>query len=426
MSRTLKITLILVMIPSVTLIGFSFHRRLAIERELSEQAALAREEARAISAAFMHFTEQAVPIGRTAGEFLPQMGVAPAVAQAVIQASRPVYDLARLRAGNHLSIGTGLDGALRAVRYQIDPDRMLWITPQGGEFQAEIKSVPSTAETVRVEGEVRDSLFNAVTDAGERAELAIRLADIFGWDLDFYTDPRPGDTFRVVIEKRTYTNGQPPTYGRLLAAEYRNAGHPYQAVLFHDPAGKEAYYAPDGKSLQKAFLRSPLKFAAPITSRFTRNRFHPILKVHRAHLGIDYGAPMGAPVQSIGDGRVVFAGYKGQSGNLVHIRHSNGFETMYMHLSKILVRNGAHVSQGERIGLVGKTGLATGPHLDFRIRQNGEYRNFEALRMPPAEPVIRRDWAEFVAVRDRAMPLLTGEGVQVANAAPAAPSAGNR
>jgi murein DD-endopeptidase MepM/ murein hydrolase activator NlpD len=223
----------------------------------------------------------------------------------------------------------------------------------------------------------------------------------------------------MVIEKRTYVNGQPPTYGKLLAAEYKNGGHPYQAVLFRDPQGKEAYYAPDGKSLQKAFLRSPLKFSAPVTSRFSRSRFHPVLKIHRPHLGIDYGAPIGAPVQSIGEGRVVFAGYKGQSGNLVHIRHANGYETMYMHLSRILVRSGARVAQGERIGLVGKTGLATGPHLDFRIRQNGQYRNFETLRLPPAEPVARHLMSEFAAVRDRVMPLLTGEGIQLAKSTPA-------
>jgi murein DD-endopeptidase MepM/ murein hydrolase activator NlpD len=351
------------------------------------------------------------------------MGIAPQTVGALVQAARPVYNLARLRAGNRMAVGLGLDGTLRAVRYQIDSDRMLWVSTRGEQFHAEIREVPSTTETVRISGEVRDSLFNAVTDAGERPELAIRLADIFGWDLDFYTDPRPGDTFRVVIEKKTYLNGQQPAYGKLLAAEYNNEGHPYQAVLFRDPAGKEAYYAPDGKSLQKAFLRSPLKFWAPITSRFSRSRFHPILKRHRPHLGIDYGAPAGAPVQSIGEGRVAFAGYKGQAGNMVHVKHANGYETMYMHLSRIHVRAGERVSQGEIVGLVGKTGLATGPHLDFRILQNGQYRNFETLHLPPAQPVAPRDMPEFLAVRERLMPLLTGDGIQVAKATPTANSA---
>ena len=147
----------------------------------------------------------------------------------------------------------------------------------------------------------------------------MRLAEIFGWDLDFYTDPRPGDTFRVVVEKKTFANGETAAYGRILAAEYNNAGHAYRAILFRGPSGAPAYYTPDGKSMKKAFLHSPLKFAAPITSHFSLHRFHPILKEYRAHLGIDYGAPTGTPVQTIGDGRVIFAGRKGGDGNLVKV-----------------------------------------------------------------------------------------------------------
>src|SRR3989441_3163154 len=158
-------------------------------------------------------------------------------------------------------------------RYQIDADRMLWVVPLGPTdrgFHAEIKTILSTTEVAGVSGEIHDSLFNAVTDAGETPELAMRLAEIFGWDLDFYTDPRSGDIFRVVVEKKKYLDGQTAGYGRILAAEYSNDGHIYQAVLFRDPSGRPAYYAPDGQSLQKAFLRSPLKFAAPITSHFSR------------------------------------------------------------------------------------------------------------------------------------------------------------
>jgi murein DD-endopeptidase MepM/ murein hydrolase activator NlpD len=178
-----------------------------------------------------------------------------------------------------------------------------------------------------VTGGVHDSLFGAVTDAGEKPELAMRLADIFGWDLDFYTDPRSGDTFRVVVEKKILANGQFGGYGRILAAEYDNGGRAYRAVLFHDPAGNPAYYTPDGKSMKKAFLHSPLKFAARITSHFSLDRYHPILKIYRPHLGTDYGAPMGTPVQTIGDGRVIFAGRRGEDGNLIEVQHSNGYTT---------------------------------------------------------------------------------------------------
>jgi murein DD-endopeptidase MepM/ murein hydrolase activator NlpD len=397
-------------------LAFTFHSRFFVEEQLAQQIQLARKEAVVIAAQAPHFTERVVPFGLNITDFLRGMGVARDTAFAVVNSARPVYDLARLRAGNRMVIASTMGGELLSLHYQIDPDRMLWVASRGFAFRAEIQEIPSTTELVRIQGEITDSLFNAVEDAGEHPELAIRLADIFGWDLDFYTDPRQGDTFRVVIEKKTYADGQPPSYGKLFVAEYNNAGRLYQAVLFRDPGGRSAYYAPDGKSLQKAFLRSPLKFSAPISSHFSRNRFHPILKIHRPHLGIDYAAPVGAPVQSIGEGRVVFAGRKGGAGNIVQIKHTNGYETMYMHLSRILVRNGAHVGQGERIGLVGRTGLATGPHLDFRILQHGAYRNFETLRLPPANPVAKRDWAEFAAVRDRWVPLLTADATQLAAA----------
>ena len=194
--------------------------------------------------------------------------------------------------------------------------------------------------------------------------------------------------------------------------------HEAPQILKHRGARKRkgAYYGPFASAmavnktlntLQKAFLRSPLKFSAPITSRFSRNRFHPVLKYHRPHLGVDYGAPYGAPVQSIGEGRVLFAGRRGGNGNFVHIRHSNGYETMYLHLSRILVRAGQRVSQGQLIGRVGATGLASGPHLDFRITQNGAFRNFAALNLPPAEPVARSLRPEFDTTRDEAMSLLS-------------------
>ena len=415
--RRRSLVLILALaIPGAVILAYSFHSCSSIEQQLAMQVALARSDAPLIAAQIPYFSEHAIPNGLNVTDFLQGMGVARDTVLTVVNAARPVYDLARLRAGNQMIVARTVAGDLLSLRYQIDPDRMLWVFSQGDEFRAEIKEIPSTIETVRIEGEIRDSLFNAVEDAGERAELAIRLSEIFGWDLDFYTDPRKGDTFRVVVEKRIYSNGQPAAYGKLFAAEYNNAGTPYQAVLFRDPNGRSAYYAPDGKSLQKAFLRSPLKFSAPISSHFSRSRFHPVLKIRRPHLGIDYAAPTGSPVQSIGDGRVVFAGRNGGAGNMVRVKHTNGYETMYMHLSRILVRNGAHVGQGERIGLVGKTGLATGPHLDFRILQHGAYRNFETLRLPPANPVAKRDMADFLVIRDRWVPLLHADVTQFAQA----------
>jgi murein DD-endopeptidase MepM/ murein hydrolase activator NlpD len=224
--------------------------------------------------------------------------------------------------------------------------------------------------------------------------------------MDFYTDPRKGDTFCILLEKKKYENGQTAGYGKIFAAEYDNAGRKYQALLYHDPTGQPGYYTADGKSLQKAFLRSPLKFGAAVTSHFSKARFHPILKTYRAHLGTDYGAPIGTPVQTIGSGRIIFAGRKGGEGNMVQVSHSNGYETMYLHLSKVFVRIGEHVEIGKTIGLVGSTGLSTGPHLDFRILKKGQYKNFEKLGLGPSDPVAKKNLPEFNALREKWLPLL--------------------
>lgn len=393
---------------ALAFLGVSFHERFSVEQEFTRQVGLAAAEAARIQREVVLFRERIIPAGQNITDFLVSVGIDYDTVTQIVSGSRPAYDLRLVRAGHRLAVGRSVLGELRAVRYQVDFDRELWISPRGSdasghnsEFHAEVKPIPSTTEVAGVTGIIQDSLFNAVTAAGEGPELALQLADIFGWDLDFYTDPQPGDTFRVVVEKKTYQNDLGTRYTRIYAAEYNNAGRNYQAVLFRDPNGRAAYYAPDGKSLKKAFLRSPLKFSAPVTSRFSRSRYHPILKIRRPHLGTDYAAPTGTSVQTIGDGRVVFAGTQGGGGKTVRIQHPNGYETFYMHLSRILVRAGERISQGERIGLVGATGLATGPHLDFRMRQHGQFRNFEALRLPPALPVAKADWPEFVAVRDR-------------------------
>ncbi|MGA8022183.1 MAG: peptidoglycan DD-metalloendopeptidase family protein [Candidatus Acidiferrales bacterium] len=401
-----------------------YNGRVSAENDVAMEASFAREEARHVQQQMVLFTEGVVPARLPFHLFLQGLGVAPADAARLIASAQSVFDFRQVRAGNHISVGRSILGDLEEVRYRIDADRVLNIAPQGNEFRSEIQTIPSETKTVGVTGEIRGSLFNAVTDAGEKPELAMRLADIFGWDLDFYTDPRPGDTFRVVVEKKMLTNGEVASYGRILAAEYVNGNHPYRAVLFHGPGGVPAYYTPDGKSMKKAFLHSPLKFAAVITSHFSEHRFHPILKEYRPHLGIDYAAPTGTPVQTIGDGRVIFAGMKGGAGNLIEVQHSNGYTTYYMHLSRVLVRQGQRVEQGQRIGLVGMTGLATGPHLDFRIQRGKEFLNFERLPLPPSEPVSKRDWSEFAAARDQAMalmpPLVSKQGTALAkNAAPA-------
>ena len=383
-----------------------FQKRLATTAEYDRQVKLAQAEAIRIREQVILPMMKQVSAGQNFMAALERFGLNAEEAANASAAAQRTFNLRQVRAGNIITVGRSVMGELREIDYKIDTDRMLKIVPDAGGFSAQIKEIPTKTEIAAVSGRVDDSLFNAVEDAGESAELALQLAQIFGYDLDFSTDPRKGDTFRIVLEKKKYSNGQMASYGKIFVAEYENAGKKYEALLFHDPAGQPGYYAADGKSLQKAFLRSPLKFGAPVTSHFSHARFHPILKTVRPHMGTDYGAPIGTPVQTIGSGRVIFAGRKGGEGNMVHIAHFNGYETMYLHLSRMFVRAGEHVEIGKTIGLVGNTGLATGPHLDFRILQKGQYKNFEKLGLPPSDPVSKKNWPEFAAVRDKWLPLL--------------------
>jgi len=386
--------------------GYALRKKWASDREFEEQVQLAKAESNRIRAEVVLPSAKKMPSGENFAGALQRMGLTPAEVSDATTAAQHAYNLRQLRAGNAITVGRSVEGTLRQIDYKIDAERMLHIVPQSQGFSAEVQEIPTHTEITVISGKLDDSLFNAIEDAGESPEVALRMAQIFGYDLDFYTDPRQGDTFRIVLEKKKYDYGETAGYGRILAAEYVNGSRKYEALLFHDPEGRPAYYTADGKSLQKAFLRSPLKFGAPVTSHFSKARFHPILKTYRPHLGTDYGAPTGTPVQTIGSGRVVFAGRKGGDGNMVHIAHSNGYETYYLHLSRIFVHVGEHVEIGKTIGLVGMTGLATGPHLDFRISQKGQFKNFEALGLPPSDPVSRKNWAEFAAVREKWLPML--------------------
>jgi len=233
---------------------------------------------------------------------------------------------------------------------------------------------------------VANSLWESAINAGFAPELVDRLADIFAWDIDFNVELRPNDEFSTIYEVTTLENGEAVSYGRILAALGKVNGRDYWAILCR--CGKtEGYYNLDGKSLKKAFLRSPLRFTR-ISSRFTYHRLHPIFRIMRPHLGVDYAAPQGTPVWAIGDGTVVYAGWKGGNGRFIEIRHFSGYSTTYGHLSSIArgVKTGAHVKQGQTIGYVGATGIATGPHLDFRMKKNGKPINPLSqpnVKMPP-------------------------------------------
>ena len=419
MSKWFVAAVLAVLLAGGSALAYIFQQRVMASTEWNRQTELANADAERIRQSIVVPTDQRVRAGENFAAALQKLGLTPQEATDATSAAQQAFNLRQLRAGNTLTVGRSVEGKLREIDYRIDADRMLKILPQKQGFSAKVADIPSRTEIVAVRGTLDDSLFNAVQETGESAELAMRMAQIFGYDLDFYTDPRRGDTFCILLEKKRYANGQTAGYGKIFAAEYSNAGKKYQALLYHDPAGQPGYYTEDGKSLQKAFLRSPLKFGAPVTSHFSNARFHPILKTYRAHLGTDYGAPLGTPVQTIGAGRVTFAGRKGGEGNMVQITHTNGYETMYLHLSKMFVRLGQHVEIGKTIGLVGSTGLSTGPHLDFRILQKGQYRNFERLGLPPSDPVAKKNFPEFAALREKWLPLLKNPDLlQVATEAP--------
>jgi murein DD-endopeptidase MepM/ murein hydrolase activator NlpD len=248
-------------------------------------------------------------------------------------------------------------------------------------------------QTRLASGTIRSSLFAATDEAGVPDAVAVQIAEIFSTDIDFHRELRKGDTFSVVYEALA-ADGEPVTWasptGRVLSAEFVNDGKLHQAVWFANATGKGAYFGFDGQSKRRAFLASPMEFSR-VTSGFAM-RFHPLLQTWRRHLGVDYGAPSGTPVRAVGDGTVEFAGWQNGYGNVVQLKHGNNRSTLYAHLSRIDVRKGQSVDQGQRLGGVGATGWATGPHLHFEFRINGEHQ--DPLRVAKASETMTIGGAE--------------------------------
>jgi len=249
-------------------------------------------------------------------------------------------------------------------------------------------------------GEIGSSLWEAMIDRCESPELIMKFTEVLEWEIDFLTEPRKGDRFRLLYEEY-HKNGRFIRYGDILVAEYRSGDESHQSVLYRSPDGKKGYYEPSGRSSRKAFLKSPLNYRR-ISSRFSYRRFHPVFKRYQPHLGVDYAAPVGTPVVASGDGTVTYAGWKRGFGKTVEIRHPNGFATSYGHLSRFAkgIRKGAKVEQKQLVGYVGNTGASTGPHLDYRVKANGRYVNPLRMVAPPVEPVREGYLADFQKQRD--------------------------
>ena len=356
--------------------------------------------------------EQLVARRATLASLLDDHQFAGAVAAQLIDAVRVVFDPRRLRVGNPYRLVVAASGAFRRFEYHIDEDEFLRVSDGDPHrpFTAELVPYVKERTEVAMRGGIdaeRTSLVAALDGAGENVMLAIRMVEVFGGEIDFNNDLRRGDEFEVLFEKY-FREGEFSAYGEVLAAEFLNDGRRVQAFRFQVPGETEAqYFDADGRSMKRLFLRSPFRFEPRVTSRFSYRRLHPVLGGRRPHLGVDYGAPTGTPVIAVANGTVVSAGRSGGSGNMVRLRHTNGYETYYLHLSAFAtgIRRGARVSQGQTIGRVGATGLVTGPHLDYRMRKNGTFVNplIEHRNLPPGDPVPDAYLASFREVRDQAL-----------------------
>lgn len=313
-----------------------------------------------------------------------------------------------IRVGRRIQATTTQDGQLQAIQFERSGASPLIVRRQADGFAAEESSDLLETRVVMRSGRILSSLYGATDSAGIPDKIANQMADTFSTSLDFREDLRRGDTFSVIYTV-DYRNGEPIATGKLLAAEFVNAGKPYRVVLFRDPFGREDYYTPEGESLKKGFLRSPLEFSR-VTSSFSNSRKHPVYGFHRAHTGVDFGAPTGTRVKATGDATVTFAGRKGGYGNLVILRHSNGYETYYAHLSAFAsgIRPGRAVSQGQVIAYVGSTGASTGPHLHYEVRIASKPQNPMAIKLPGSPPLAAAlrarfleqtaDWSEKLAL----------------------------
>ncbi len=344
-------------------------------------------------------TETRLRRGETLETALVRSGIPRSGALEAIAALRPAVNPRGLRPGERLLVAR--DGAGDAVRITFwrSPAERHELAREATGWKRETILTPVDTRVVAVAGHLADSLFASVERLGESPALTATLVGLFEWDFDFAADSLPGDRFRLLVEKR-YAAGEFLGYGEVLAAQYRTAGRPVlTAVGFVDEHGRTQHYDAAGRAIRKMFLRAPLDFTR-ITSGFSQARRHPILGGVRPHLAIDYGAPTGTPVRAVADGVVRAAGWSGDNGISVTLRHPREYETMYNHLSVALVRPGERVRQRQIIGRVGSTGLSTGPHLDYRVARQGRFVNPLGEKFIPGAPVPRERRRDFDAQRD--------------------------
>ena len=338
--------------------------------------------------------------GDTVAELLRRMNIDDAVASSYLRGAAEAESFRKLAVGKEVQAETTSTNNLISLRYLNDSGAQIVIERQDAGFT--LKTLPAQLEKrlfVRT-GEIRTSLYAATDAAGMPDAAANQLTELFSGDIDFHHDLRRGDKFTVVYEM-SYSNGALVRAGRIQAAEFVNQGHAYRAVYFQSDADHGDYYTPEGKSVRKAFLRSPIEFSR-VSSGFSSSRFHPVLNKWRAHKGVDFAAPTGTRVKVTADGVVSVVGKQNGYGNVIMVNHQGRYTTVYGHLSRYAqgLHKGQHVAQGEVIGYVGMTGLATGPHLHYEFRVGGQQHDPLRVALPDAKPISPAQAAAFTPVAE--------------------------
>lgn len=341
--------------------------------------------------------EERVRNGDTLATVLGRLGVAQDESGRLLQATRNSSALKRLQPGRAVLARITQGGQVLLLRYLAREDLLVSVERRADRFVTSEERIKLERRQMLRAGEVHGSLFGAMDAADVPDSVASAMAEIFSGEIDFHRNIQPGDHFSVLYEA-FYHDGQLIKTGRLLAAEFVNQGTPHQAILFRDGRGNEGYYSADGRSLKRAFLKSPMRFSR-VSSGFSNARYHPILQEWRAHRGIDYAAPAGTPIRAVADAVVSFAGVRGAYGNLIELKHSGQYSTAYGHLSAYAkgLRKGARIKQGQVIGYVGQTGLATGPHLHYEFRINGVQQDPRSLKLPTTVALDSRFRPAFLA-----------------------------
>lgn len=314
----------------------------------------------------------------------------------MMKSGKAIKQLRRVFPGDVIRVLTNDNGMLKALRYETSPESYLLVERKNGVLKSRELKHDIETRVAHASGEIDSSLFLAAEEAGISQNIIMELAGIFGWDIDFVLDIRKGDSFTVVYEEQ-YRDGEKIADGNILTAEFKNNGKIYQAVRYTNPQTNQSeYYTPDGKSMRKAFLRTPVNFTR-ISSGFTTKRYHPVLHKFRSHKGVDYAARRGTPIRAAGDGKVIFKGRKGGYGRVIILQHGTTYSTLYAHLNSYnrKLRVGSKVKQGQTIAYVGSSGLTTGPHLHYEFRVNGVHRNPLTVRLPISKPVPERYKADF-------------------------------